>query len=324
MMNNFLITESENYSSKAISLYKKLGNVFYLNNYSPELITTLVVRLTYRIDSVFLKSFINLKYILSPTTGINHIDSSFCEENNIEIISLRGEFEFLQKINATPEFTFALLLTMVKNIYSSSFDARNLGILNLDRLNYLSKEFNEIKVGIAGYGRVGKKIHQYCEKLGIDVKIFDPYLNQANINHLKVNKETDVFRFLNSIDVLLICISYNEANVNYFSVEKLNQLNPGCIVINTSRGEVLDENALIDLLSQGKIKAAALDVLSLENIKNIALLEKVMNYVKNHNNLILTPHIAGASQQSMHLTEVFIANKFKKIISNHEINLSSN
>jgi D-3-phosphoglycerate dehydrogenase len=324
MTNNILITEVENYSSKAISIYENLGNVFYRSNYSPDQITVLVVRLALSIDSVFLQPFINLKYILSPTTGINHIDSMFCERNNIQIISLRGEFEFLQKINATPEFTFSLFLTLVKNIYSSSFDSRKFGILNLNRLNYLSKEFNEIKVGIAGYGRVGKKIHQYCKNLNIDVIAFDPYLDICNNNSLNVNIETDVFKFLNSIDVLLICISYNASNIKYFSSDKLNYLKPDSIVINTARGEVLDENAVIDLLLKGKLKAAALDVLSLENNNNKALLKKIMNYVKNYNNLILTPHIAGASKKSMHLTEVFIANKLKTIISNHEINLSSN
>jgi D-3-phosphoglycerate dehydrogenase len=295
-----------------------------MNNFIPKDITVLVIRLSININKKFLTKFNNLKYIISPTTGLNHIDMDYCFRNKIEIISLKGEYKFLQQINATPEYTFSLLLIMIKNIYTASVDVRNHGIKKLDRLNYLSREFGELKIGIAGFGRVGKKIYQYCKNLNMEVLLYDPYLKQDEITKYSVLKETHLSQFLNSIDVLIICISYSKDNENYFSLNRLKQLKTNVILINTSRGEVLDENAVIDLLLEGKISSAALDVLSIENKKDTLLYKKIMNYLKLKNNLLITHHIAGATLRSMHLTELFTANKFKSINLKYEKNINSN
>jgi D-3-phosphoglycerate dehydrogenase len=310
MNHKFLITENEFYNPEAINLFETIGTIYYLDNYKAHEITVLVVRLSIKLDQKFLKNLINLKYILSPTTGLNHIDSTYCEKNNIEILSLKGEFNFLEQINATPEFTFSLLVTMTKNIFSAGLDVRNYGVPNLDRLNYVSKEFNELKIGIAGFGRVGKKLYNYCKNFNMEILVFDPYKDDQLFITDNINIIKDIKSFLSSIDVLIICISYSKENEKYFSKEYLRMLKQDAILINTSRGEVLDEFELIELLDKGKIKSAALDVLSIENTNNKELQNKIMNYAKSNTNLLLTPHIAGASSYSMNLTEKFIADKF--------------
>ena len=86
---NFLILESDDYSKNAITTYQSLGKVFLNNdtNFSKKDINVLIVRLGHMIDSEFLLEFENLKYIITPTTGLNHIDISACESKNIRIIS---------------------------------------------------------------------------------------------------------------------------------------------------------------------------------------------------------------------------------------------
>ena len=316
MKHKILITENEFYNPIAINLYESIGTIYYLSNYNPNEITVLVVRLGIKIDEKFLKSFKNLKYILSPTTGLNHIDALYCENRKIEIVSLKGELIFLEQIDATPEFTFSLLLTMIKNIFSSGLDVRKHGILNLHRLNYISKQFKELKIGIAGFGRVGKKLYKYCKDFNMEILVFDPYKDEADFITNNINNCKDLNTFLSIIYVLIICISYSKENENFFSKENLEILKEDTILINTSRGEVLDEFALIELLAKGKIKSAALDVLSVENSKNKILHKKIMNYAKSNNNLLLTPHIAGATTYSMNLTEKFIAEKFINKIKN--------
>jgi len=320
---NILITEPIGYSEKAIETFKSLGNLFYLNDYNKKEIDVIVIRLSIKIDALFLKDFTRLKYILSPTTGLNHIDLEWCSKKAIEVISLKGEFIFLEEINATPEYTFAVLLNMFKNINIAYGDVKKEETIHLNRLNYLASEFSELKVGIAGCGRVGKKLYRYCEKMEINVVVYDPYKDFSFFHSNQIKHEQDFEIFLRSIDVLVICISYSIDNENYFSKDRLEMLKSGSMVINTARGEVLDEMALLDMLEQKKLKSAALDVLSIENTVNYQLEGRLFNYLKNNNNLLLTPHIAGASRMSMLKTEEYVAKKFKKIIFN-ERNINCN
>lgn len=310
---NTLILEPQNYNPRAIDIYKSIGKLFYerKNNYTD--IDILVVRLSFKLSANYLKKFKRLKYIVSPTTGLNHIDTDYCYVNGIIIISLKGENMFMEKINATPEFTFSLMLSLIKNIYSAGFDIKKEKIFNLNRLNYLSKEFNELKIGIAGCGRVGKKVYKYCEDLNLNVVTFDPYKDDVYFLENNIKRYKRIKPFLESIDVLVICISYSLDNINYFCREKLNFLKKGTILINTSRGEVIDENAVLDMLNDGILHSVALDVLSTENSNNEILHNKLLNYAERNNNLLITPHIAGASKKSMFLTELYVAQKLKKI-----------
>ena len=310
---NILILEPQNYNPRAIDIYKSIGKIFYKkNNFSN--IDVLVVRLSVKLSKSYLKKFKKLKYIVSPTTGLNHIDTEYCYINGINVISLKGENVFLEKINATPEFTFSLMLSLLKNIYIAALDVKNKKKIDLNRLNYLSKEFNEVKIGIAGCGRVGKKIYKYCEDINFNVVCYDPFKDEKYFLENNIKRYKRINPFLESVDVLIICISFSLENINYFSRDKLNKLKKGTILINTSRGEVIDENAILEMLTEGILHAVALDVLSIENSHNEILHNKLINYISKYNNLLITPHIAGASKKSMFLTELFVAQKLKKIL----------
>ena len=311
---NTLILEPQNYNARAINIYKSFGELFYEKIYNYSIIDILVVRLSVKLSKDYLKKFKRLKYIVSPTTGLNHIDTEYCYVNGINVISLKGENIFMEKINATPEFTFSVMLSLIKNIYIAGFDVKKEKLFNLNRLNYLSKEFNEVKIGIAGCGRVGKKVYKYCEALNLNVVAFDPFKEDEYFLDNNIKRYKQIKSFLQSIDVLVICISYSLENINFFSREKLNMLKKGSILINTSRGEVIDEHAILDMLNKEILHSVALDVISIENSNNEILHNKFLNYIGKYNNLLITPHIAGASMNSMFLTELFVAQKLKKIL----------
>lgn len=309
--NKILITEfNSNYSSEAIRNYNSVGSVLYyddtIKNFDE--INTLVVGLNIQLDQSFLKKFENLKYIITNTTGLNHIDLNYCKKEKIEIISLKGETSFLESINATPDFTVTLVLSLVRKITYSFIDFRNKKKCN--RLEYISHEFSDLTVGVAGCGRVGVKVAKKLKSLGFKVNGFDPYKNQKYFKKNNITKINSIDDFLKNIDVLVISISYSDENINFFDKQKLNILKKGAIVINTARGEVLDENDLLDLLDSNHISSAGLDVTSIENINNPLLEKRIKKYCSNNNNLIITPHIAGATFGSMKSTQEFVSKKF--------------
>lgn len=313
--NKILITEyNQYYSSEAIKIYKNIGDVFYygLDKFDSNEITTLVVSLAINLNKDFLTSFSSLKYIVSPTTGLNHIDLDYCNKKSIKVISLKDELDFLETIDATPDFTLTMVLSLARKLTESYLDY--ISSEKCYRNDFLSKEFSNIKVGIAGCGRVGVKLENKLKYLGFRTCGYDPFKNKDYFKKKKIVKIEDISDFLSDIDILVIAISYSKENINFFDFKKLKKLKKGSIVINTARGEVLDENALIDLLESNHISSAGLDVLSIENTDNNKLKLRINKYCNNNNNLLITPHIAGATYGSMRRTQEFVAKKLKSFI----------
>lgn len=313
---NILIFTKDKYSKKAIEVYKKIGKVYTLDkSISKDKIHVIVCSLDLKLKNSLLDEFINLKFIVSPTTGTNHLDLIYCKEKNIQIVSLKNEAKFLYNINATPQYTFILTVMMSRSILSSFIDYKNLNLK--ERSNYRDNEFEKVKVGILGCGRVGTKTSNLLQKVGFKTFGFDPNVDEKHFEKNNITRYIKLEDFLKKIDVLIISINYNTKNINFLNREKLDLLKKGSIIINTSRGEVLDETALLDLLKSKKIKSAALDVTSLENKRNNKLESSIVNYLNNYNNLIITPHIAGNTNQSLKKTQIFIAKKFLKLINSN-------
>lgn len=312
MKYKILITEfNNNFSTDALNIYNDIGEVYYYdeNDFDKQEIDIIVTGLSISLNNSFLSSFNNLKFIVSNTTGLNHINIDYCKKNGINIISLKNEFKFLESINATPDFTVSLVLSLTRKLTLSFRDF--ISKEKCDRYDYVSNEFSDLHVGIAGCGRVGAKVEKKLKYLGFKTCGFDPYKNENYFKKNKISRINDFDDFISQIDILVISISYSKKNINFFNYEKLKKLKKGSIVINTARGEVLEENALIDLLQSKHISSAGLDVLSIENIENTLLKSRIKEYCINNNNLLITPHIAGATYGSMRRTQEFVAKKLK-------------
>src|SRR6186713_2458668 len=109
---NILVAEPGDYSAEALEIYASMGTIYLLPALNMPLenaianVQTLVIRLQYQIDANLLEKASHLKFIVSPTTGLDHIDEAVCLEKGINIISLRGETDFLASIPSTAEFTW--------------------------------------------------------------------------------------------------------------------------------------------------------------------------------------------------------------------------
>jgi len=126
------ILESERFSSEALAVLQTMGTVSCLDEIDVASFVTdkevLFVRLQYRIDKTFLDYAPALRFICSPTTGLTHIDIGELHKRGITLISLKGEHAFLRTVRATPEFTFNLILSLLRN-YITLYTAKRCGIL---------------------------------------------------------------------------------------------------------------------------------------------------------------------------------------------------
>ena len=254
-----------------------LSNSEIINLYSD--FDVLVIRSTRKIDKDFLLKC-NFKIIASATKGLDHIDIETAKKKKIKIINS----ETGNTVSAA-EHTFALILSICKKIIFSD------GLVRKNNFNFYDFERIELrgkKIGIIGFGKVGSRVAKYAE--AFEMKIFandiDKNVREKNRNY---NFKSIDF-LLKNADIVTIHIPLNSDNANYINRVKLNLLNKKTILINTSRGGIVDENELLRKLKKNQIYYAGLDV-----FKNEPKIEKSFFWLEN---VVLTNHIAGKTKDS--------------------------
>jgi D-3-phosphoglycerate dehydrogenase len=313
-----LNAESEDYSRDAYVILSSIGDVTEANLSQQQVLEmikdyhVLIVRLGTKVNKEIIDKATELKYILTATTGNDHIDVKYAHEKGIEIISLKGETQFLENIPSTAEHTWALLLASLRKLPAANNYVLQGG---WNRQIFRGHNLKGKKLGILGLGRVGKQVAAFANAFGCITSAYDPYLEiwpDENVTQYHSAEE-----LLGWNDILCIHIPYDSGNEHFLNLSLLSHLKHGAIVINTSRSGIWDESAIVQLLESGHISAVATDVIDNEQNENARSNGLLLNYAKAHDNVIITPHIAGATYESMHMTEVFIANKLNRSINSH-------
>jgi D-3-phosphoglycerate dehydrogenase / 2-oxoglutarate reductase len=308
--------ESYNYSLEKLEVLENEFQLFQkefktqaelMNHLSENQYNIIFTRLGLNLNRDTLFTQKNLLFIVTPTTGLNHIDLDYCKEKSIQVISLKGEIEFLATVKSTAEHTWALLLTLVRNIPNAFQQVKN-GIW--ERHNLMANELDQKTIGIIGYGRLGKIIARYAEAFEMKILVND---TRDVSNEVKTNEKiVNIDELLELSDIICLMITYEKNNINFIDGAKMHKMKNNAIFINTSRGEMVDEVALIDSLKNKEIALAATDVLKNDSVWN-GKLEKVpeiVEYAKHNDNLIITPHMGGYGESSIRKTRNFITDKF--------------
>lgn len=263
-------------------------------------------RLAYKLNKDVIDNQTRCKFFVSPVTGIDHIDEILCKNQGIEIICLRGETAFLKEVRATSEHTILLMMALMRNAVPAIQDVHQ---KNWQRDLFRGFELFKKNVGIVGYGRLGSIVADYCHAFGCQVGFFD-IEEKDHPAHIK--KFSSLEECIKKSDIISIHIPYNESTHQNFDDTVMQYFDDSKWLINTSRGGVVDDIALLQLLKDKKIAGAALDVLNGEpDISKNPLIE----YAQNNRNLIITPHIGGCTYESFEKTEMFIAKKLLKVLT---------
>ena len=306
-----LITEPSGYSPKALVRYRKMGPVYFLPGLAAKerarvfkTAEILVVRLAHRIDEALLAQMPALKIVASPTTGLNHIDLAALKRRRIGLISLRGRTGFLKRITSTAEETLGLLLALVRKL-PWAFDDVKRGEWNRDR--WKGHQLSGKTVGILGYGRLGKIFGRYAKALGCRVIAYDPYVSRGVMRRRGVTKAGmgELFRRSDVVSIHALLTSETEDLVQECH---LRMMKPTAYLINTARAEIIAAGALEKVLAEHRIAGAAVDVMRDERQDGRHLVSKGLHRLaKSHHNVLIAPHIGGATEEAMHATEEFLA-----------------
>jgi D-3-phosphoglycerate dehydrogenase / 2-oxoglutarate reductase len=301
------ILEPDNFSEEVIVKLSRLGLVYCfdgkdLKDFVGDL-DVLFIRLGYQVDKTFLDNCPRLKYLCSPTTGQNHIDEEELQSRGIKLISLRGERDFLESIRATPEHTFGLILALLRR-YKKALIHVDEGEWDRDQLR--GEELYGKTVGIIGLGRVGYRVAFYCSAFESNVVFYDEKSVAAEPDWVKLDSVCEVIR---KSQIVVLCASCSKQETPIICESQISLLE-GKYFINTARGELVDETALMEAIEGGRVLGVATDVIASETGKN--RLSRWRELSKGKSNIIITPHIAGATNSSMPKTETFIAENLSK------------
>jgi D-3-phosphoglycerate dehydrogenase / 2-oxoglutarate reductase len=304
---NILVAECRSFPAEAVRMLGEAGNVRLADLNRGEMancladVDVLWVRLRNQIDEALLDAAPRLKVIASPTTGLTHIDLAAVRRRGIRVVSLQGERDFLEDVRATAEHTIALMLALLRSIPAAVAHVQGGG---WNRDLFRGHELYRKTVGIVGYGRLGRIVARYLEAFDARLLLTDPLLGESSVP-LNV--------LLDGSDIVTLHVNCTPDNRHFFSRDCFARMRPGSWFINTSRGELVDEAALLAALRAGRLAGAAIDVLDQEGCHEGAVPE-VVRYARTHGNLIATPHIGGCTYESMEKTEMFLARKLVNVL----------
>jgi len=314
---NILVAEPESYSKKCIDILAQIGKVTAKKMKRGELLSrikdfeVLVIRVETRVDRELIDRAKKLKIIGVAATGLDHVDVDYAQRRGIKVVSLKGERKFLERVNATVEHTFALMLSLIRKVPGAFEEVKKERWI---RSPFFGQELSGKTLGVVGFGRIGSKIAGIAQKYGMQVLANDPYVDDEVIKKLEV-KPVGLETLLKESKVIVICVTLTPETEKMISSKEFKQMRSKPILINIARGKVVDEKALLEALNKNQISGAALDVLSNETeVDNPLLDNPLVRYAREHDNLIITPHLAGATFESMESTGMFIAEKIKAFV----------
>ncbi len=257
------------------------------------------IRLAHKITKDMIQNLGEGAAVVCPATGTDHVEVRACEKYGVSLLCLKDEQKFLKKVRATSELSIGLMIALMRKIHLSNQHVKKGG---WNRDLFQGTELFEKTLGIVGLGRLGRIVAEYGRAFGMDVIYYDPYVQDGDFR--KVSKLEELAR---ESDIASIHVKLNEETAGLISDDFFNAMRPHSVFINTSRGGIVDERALLSALENQRLAGAALDVLSGE--PDVDGTHPVIKYANENANILLTPHIGGNTVESFEKTEHYMVDK---------------
>jgi D-3-phosphoglycerate dehydrogenase / 2-oxoglutarate reductase len=255
-----------------------------------------------RFDRAMLDRGARLQVISTATTGADHIDDQVLAERRIPLLTLNGEREVLHNLTPAAELSWLLLLACARRLHGA--------IQHVLAGQWMREEFPGIMLkgktlGLIGCGRIGSWMARYAHAFDMEVIGYDPFVTPWP----EQIRQYDLDSLLATADFISMHVPLNHQTRGMLGPREFGLVKPGAIFINTSRGGLIDEHALLQALADGRIRAAGIDVLEGEPAIDH---HPLVGYAREHDNLIITPHIGGFSPDAV---KVVVAHAARRIVS---------
>lgn len=267
---------------------------------------------TYEIISVFISSIIDrtvikqlksVRLIATRSTGFDHIDIAFCQEKNITVSNVPHYGE-----NTVAEHTFALILALSRNVHKSYARGQK-GDFSIDGL--IGFDLKDKTLGVIGTGHIGLHVIRIAKGFGMHVVAYDVY-HDTFLSEILHYKYAPLEEVLSQSDIVTLHVPYNKHTHHLINQDNIKKIKRGGLLINTARGGIIDNEALVVALDDGTLSGAGLDVLEGEEYikeenqclqKNCGPTEarqiKQNRNLLSRDNVVFTPHIGFYSEEAL-------------------------
>ena len=254
-----------------------------------------------------LKNVKSLKSLVSPATGINHLDLNYLNSREILVIKLGDSKDQIQNVFATAELAWGLVIACARRM-NLAVDSVKEG--NFDRTLFLGRELSARTLGVVGFGRLGRQVAKYGSAFGMNVVVYET--DSAQHNEIAPFQKVDSLEeLLNISDVVSVHIPFDDKNKNCIDAAMISKIKHGAVFINTSRGELVDEQALAMAVRCGQLSGVGVDVLSKESEDGFSVSNSpLVSAMRDGFNVIVTPHIGGWAHDAVATTRAFVVDEF--------------
>ncbi len=254
----------------------------------------LVVRSRTKVDREIMDRAGSLKLIARPGTGLDNVDLDYAKKKGIEVVNSPEAL-----VEAVSEHTILLMLALSRNLV----EAVNSTLSGKwEKEMFFGTELKGKVLGIVGLGRIGARVGYIARSFGMEVKAYDVIsIPKGTLDSLSAEM-LDLEEILPIADFVTIHVPLTNETRHMLNARRIGMMKTGSYLVNTSRGGVIDEQALIDALRLGRIAGAALDVFETE---------PPSESLRKAPNILLTPHIGGQTKEAQRHAVTIIAEKIR-------------
>ncbi len=259
-----------------------------------------------KLNKKILNNFSNLRYLITPSTGLTHLDTNYLLKRKIKLINLNN-INDTRDIKASSEFCLLMILAALRK-YKAALEVVKSGNWRNFEHKLRSNEIENLKFGFLGFGRIGQNVSSILYSLRGKIFYFDPNVNLINKKYKKIN---NLKTFLKNLDFLIISARLNKQTKLIINSSSIKYFKKGVNLINISRGELVEEKSLIKNIRNKKIGSYYTDVVSDEE-KILKNKNSIIKLAKNFKNVSVSPHIGGLTFESETKAINRILYKFQK------------
>ena len=258
----------------------------------------IIVRSRTKVTKEVVEAAAAAKIIARVGVGLDNVDVKAAEAKKIRVINAPEAASV-----AVAELAIGFMISLARSIPRADGESK--------RGNWIKKELVGSQLsgkylGIVGVGNIGRNLSRMAKALHMNLIGYDPYpINREFITETGMIV-TDLNTLLESADFVTCHVPSTPETKHMFNAERFSKMKPTAYLVNTSRGEIIDENALFEALKNNKIAGAALDVFEVEPPTNKQLLALP--------NLVCTPHIGAQTREAQELASIVIAEKVIQIL----------
>ena len=307
-MINILITEF--IDPEALKILSKDFNVIYKkdiwenSDYLKKEINKfdgIIVRNKTNLNQSILEKAANLKYIGRLGVGLDNIDTEYCKKNNIFVQPATG-----MNADSVAEYVISCSLSLLKKTKLINEKTQS---GQWPRTSIATNELKGKILGLIGFGDIAKKVLKLINAFEVTTIAFDPFITSQEMEENNVKKVT-FENILSLADIISIHVPLNNETKYLFDKKIFQKMNNKPIIINSSRGGIINEIDLLEAYKNNYVSGFALDVYEHEPVNKIFL-----KNITNDMNCILSPHIAGVTEESNTRVSEFIMNKTNEFFS---------